>query len=653
MKRIITAGFFVYCTLFFQYSASADRHARADDINGQGADVYVDDSAPSGGDGHSFAEAYKDLQAALNVATDQDGDGDIEVWIAQGTYTPDAYNREVSFDLKDNMHLLGGYRGAYGIDSNDGLKRDPSVYETRLSGEIGSVGTSDNSRHVITVRDKTNVVLYGLTIAGGNDDAPVASVGDGLSPPFIAQGYGRGGGLLASGTEAARAGVTIVDCIFTGNGSVVGGAIYGDRVSLNVAGSAFDQNGEGAVFGGAIYLDGFSDLEVTESVFTGNIATVGDEPSGGAIFVGPVWLSFLDGRLDYANAPNDPGSAATTTIVVVSGSTFTGNLSDFGGAVEIDGGFLNGSGLPAGDDYGRTSATIVGTRFESNGTSETGSAAFFRHGAQVEIKKSMFTKNVGYRAINTVERAGLNVSDSDFIENDGGALRFQSASITGQPNTIVGSTFAGNHIEGPTAIGGAIESTSPDTRVIKSTFTDNYAANGGAIAGGFFGGISIEGSTFNGNRAVNGGAIFNFLLGTMMLDNNRFTHNVAASVGGAVFHQDGAMLIGDSHFESNASSNVGGAVFAQTTLGVPFNMTITDSHFHHNSTTAEVGGGIFAQNINLEVGNNVFVGNTDNPANELGDALFWWDTTGGDFADFTDLGKNKYAGDNTPWVLFD
>ena len=48
-----------------------------------GTIYYVDDSAPAGGDGTSWATASNDLQLMLAIA----GPGD-EVRVAQGTYTP-------------------------------------------------------------------------------------------------------------------------------------------------------------------------------------------------------------------------------------------------------------------------------------------------------------------------------------------------------------------------------------------------------------------------------------------------------------------------------------------------------------------------------------------------------------------------------------
>ena len=49
------------------------------------ADAFVDGDATGTNDGSSWANAYADLNDALENATDQDGDGAISIWIADGT----------------------------------------------------------------------------------------------------------------------------------------------------------------------------------------------------------------------------------------------------------------------------------------------------------------------------------------------------------------------------------------------------------------------------------------------------------------------------------------------------------------------------------------------------------------------------------------
>jgi hypothetical protein len=62
--------------------------------------LRVDDDAPPGGDGSSWATAFHDLQLALAAARPGD-----EVWIAAGRYLPSAADPTVSFFLPDGVRV--------------------------------------------------------------------------------------------------------------------------------------------------------------------------------------------------------------------------------------------------------------------------------------------------------------------------------------------------------------------------------------------------------------------------------------------------------------------------------------------------------------------------------------------------------------------
>ncbi|MCC6659935.1 MAG: hypothetical protein IT437_03515 [Phycisphaerales bacterium] len=135
--------------------------------------VYVDDSAPPGGDGLSWSSPLTDLQDAL--AFTEIGQTQ-EVRVAQGLYRPDrgSGNRNLAFAAHNTM-VLGGYAG-FGAP-NPGA-RDPGQYVTVLSGDLagddqpGFVNDTENSYHVVSLL-ATQCTLDGLTIRGGNADGPV------------------------------------------------------------------------------------------------------------------------------------------------------------------------------------------------------------------------------------------------------------------------------------------------------------------------------------------------------------------------------------------------------------------------------------------------------------------------------------------------
>ena len=73
------------------------------------ADAFVDGDATGADDGSSWADAYTDLQDALENTTDDNDDGAISIWIADGTYKPTA------------VYSPGGVEGgAYGAEAQTG-----------------------------------------------------------------------------------------------------------------------------------------------------------------------------------------------------------------------------------------------------------------------------------------------------------------------------------------------------------------------------------------------------------------------------------------------------------------------------------------------------------------------------------------------------
>ena len=98
--------------------------------------VYVDDDAPAGGDGTSWATAYRFLQDGLaNVSSAT------EIRVGQGTYRPDQSDqghavpgdRLATFQLVSGVSLLGGFAGLGAPSPDD---RDIALYETILTGDL-------------------------------------------------------------------------------------------------------------------------------------------------------------------------------------------------------------------------------------------------------------------------------------------------------------------------------------------------------------------------------------------------------------------------------------------------------------------------------------------------------------------------------------
>ena len=169
--------------------------------------IYVDSaSTAQNPTGESWDEAFQELQDAL-AAVPVEGD---EIWVAQGTYTPDTMNGDTfaTFFIADDIVLLGGFNG-----TEDSVhQRNPQMYETILSGDLNgddepgnfNLNKSDNTVHVVTVEEaiSNDAVIDGFTIQGGyTDDTP----------------FGNGGGIACWGEPIIR------NCLFTDNSSHNGG----------------------------------------------------------------------------------------------------------------------------------------------------------------------------------------------------------------------------------------------------------------------------------------------------------------------------------------------------------------------------------------------------------------------------------------------
>ncbi|MFQ5495747.1 MAG: WD40/YVTN/BNR-like repeat-containing protein, partial [Phycisphaerae bacterium] len=153
------------CDIAFGPSVDMDGNGVPDEC--EGSVLYVNVDATGMQNGTTWADAYVDLQSALNTAA-ASSDSVGEIWVAQGMYRPDIAggDREASFELVSGVVLYGGFAG--GEDTLD--ERDPEKNPTTLSGDlndddIGFENRSDNSYHVVTAMDVDDTaVLDGFIV---------------------------------------------------------------------------------------------------------------------------------------------------------------------------------------------------------------------------------------------------------------------------------------------------------------------------------------------------------------------------------------------------------------------------------------------------------------------------------------------------------
>ncbi|MHC4911589.1 MAG: right-handed parallel beta-helix repeat-containing protein [Planctomycetota bacterium] len=247
-----------------------------------GKTIYVD--ASKDGDGSSWANARKYLQDGL-----ADAAGGDEIWVAQGTYKPDASladpngsgDRTATFGLINGIEVYGGFPAGGGLWGD----RDAGTYPTILSGDlngddVGFTNNGDNSRHIVTTSYvDPNTVLDGFTITAGNADGSGSdgyggAVSNYQSSPTIKNctfttnaATKRGGAVFNK-----QSGPMVTNCIFSGNSAVnAGGAMYNQNSAPAVKNCVFTGNSTGN-FGGAIHNGSNSSATIINCTFTANSA---------------------------------------------------------------------------------------------------------------------------------------------------------------------------------------------------------------------------------------------------------------------------------------------------------------------------------------------------------------------------------------------
>ncbi len=247
---------------------------------------YVDAGATGANDGTSWANAFADLQDALNAAAGSSGAAH-DIWVAAGTYTPDREtgDREATFQLLSGVAIYGGFAGhETRLD-----ERDVAANRTILSGDLNDddgpdfANNDENSYHVVTGSGtNATAVLDGFIVTAGNADAnyPVyendgggiynvggsstfrnCTIKDNMSE------YSGGGVYNSEGSNPS-----FTNCIFSGNigwdyHDAFGGGMYNYESNPMLTNCAFIGN-SGSLGGGMYNYD--SNPTLTNCAFAGN-----------------------------------------------------------------------------------------------------------------------------------------------------------------------------------------------------------------------------------------------------------------------------------------------------------------------------------------------------------------------------------------------
>ncbi len=418
-----------------------------------------------------------------------------------------------------------------------------------------------------------------------NGDAQVTTV----DCEFVGNVASIGGGVYVAGNgkytdKSVASGETVLNSVFEANISNKGGAICGYG-AIEINGAEFSEN-IAKENGGAIYGGSDAVIVANNCSFAENVVEVGSEAVdvkrfGGAVYGINASLTVKKSKFTQNGFKVAEGAtgvktyggalaASGTATLFVSGSEFSANTSDYGGAVAAYS--MNGK------EFNATDITLTG-----NSSNNCGGAMYINNAKTVLS---------GLNAEKNSSRSGgaLYVSQSPEVKVIGDSVFKQNTASENGGAWFVGEETVmsdkASSFEGNTAkLGGAVyincaKETDEQTGEVTvnrgeasfkgSEFINNKAnadekdSRGGAIlvSGGI---LSAEDVEFSGNEAIYyGGAIVGNTDSTIGLTNVSFTDNRAGNNGGAIWTYFGSeTTIKGIVAKGNSSGGNGGFIYTR------------------------------------------------------------------------------------------
>ena len=524
-------------------------------------------------------------------------------------------------DVKLSDNAADSYGGA--VFNNGELVVSDSVFDSNDIVNRGSASVDYGGAAIYNWYDGT------LTVSGSNFTNNIKN-------------YKNGDCLV--GAIATIGDATISDSCFVNNAGRWGGAITtsgaliaGDDVNtLTVSGSTFKENG--GLYGAGIFVWG-SDFTVSDCVFDKNTASgkgnmTPNNNNGAAIEV------------------TDTNKAIAG---IITGSNFTNNKAQYGGAIDIcegnikitDSEFVNnsadveGGAIDISTVKGNPEVSISGSKFINNSASYGGAIVNVK---DLTVRNTEFVNNTPDAIFNYVGFGGnldLGIENFTDLQN---AIGLVTGTLTLNQNVVMTDDEAANFVNGVIinkniridGKGHTIDAKNLGrifeidggfaVTLTNVTLTNGKADKGGAIYN--FGNLDLVHVNFVNNTAKYGGAIMNYAYG-LVLDDSTFTNNTA-KIGGAIYNSADCFVVGNSTFANNTATSNGGVIFnygigfvvgnstfvnnsAADGAGAILNggrgFVVGNSTFANNTATSK-GGAIYNYGIGFVVGNSTFVNNT-------------------------------------------
>lgn len=307
--------------------------------------LFVNQNATGTATGLTWNDAFPTLQHALAHLVDG-----LEIWVAQGTYTPYEgpgplnTGKYANFQLRENIGIYGGFNGHEGIRT----ERNPSLNPTILIGYQATANPTHTYQIVTATGVGPSAILDGFTITRGlgatssggigalsgggifiDDASPIisgciivdnssryldgagASIRNFSSPVFrncrflncsSYSSYGGGVGIDGSGTPS------FVNCVFQGNLAYSGSALsIRGGAEARVFNCSFSGNKSLSV-GGAIRNE--SELTLANSIIWNNLSNSNSSPTSSAPSSSIFHTTGATSSISHCLVANSGGSTA-------------------------------------------------------------------------------------------------------------------------------------------------------------------------------------------------------------------------------------------------------------------------------------------------------------------------------------------------------
>ena len=455
-------------------------------------------------------------------------------------------------DVKLSDNAADSYGGA--VFNNGELVVSDSVFDSNDIVNRGSASVDYGGAAIYNWYDGT------LTVSGSNFTNNIKN-------------YKNGDRLV--GAIATIGDATISDSYFVNNAGRWGGAITtsgdliaGDDVNtLTVSGSTFKENG--GLYGAGIFVWG-SDFTVSDCVFDKNTASgkgnmTPNNNNGAAIEV------------------TDTNKAIAG---IITGSKFTNNKAQYGGAIDIcegnikitDSEFVNnsadveGGAIDINTVNGNPEVLISDSKFINNSASYGGAIVNVK---DLTVRNTEFVNNTPDAIFNYVGFGGnldLGIENFTDLQN---AIGLVTGTLTLNQNVVMTDDEAANFVNGVVI--------NKNIRIDGKGHTIDARDLGRIFSMGEGFTVTLTNATLINGKADKGGAIYND--GSLTLSDVKLSDNAADSYGGAVFN-NGELVVSDSVFDSNdivnrgsASVDYGGAAIYNWKEGT---LKVTNSNFTNN-----------------------------------------------------------------------